>query len=185
MSRARDWIWTFAAVAALAGLLLWGWLRRDEFTPVEIGAAAPGFELTALDGDTVALEDYRGKAVLLNFWATWCAPCREEMPALQRLQQRLGPEGLEVVGINVDAAPGEMDALARWGGDVQAFVREHGLSFDVLLDPEGGVMRRYGVTGLPTTILLDREGRVVSRTVGAAEWDSPEHVAAIRAVLED
>lgn len=184
MSRTRHRIGTAVALAVVAGLLLWAWLHRDRFAPVEAGAAAPAFELAALDGGRVSLEDYRGRVVLLNFWATWCGPCRQEMPALERLHRMLEPEGLEVVGLNVDAAPGEIDALAHLGGDVAAFVREYGLTFDILRDPEGGVMRRYGVSGLPTTVLIDRQGRVVLETVGALEWDDPERVAMIREILE-
>ncbi len=130
----------------------------QEPTPV---AAA---EFTDRDGGTHTLADWQGKVVLLNFWATWCAPCREEMPALDRLQAELGGDDFEVVTI----ATGR-NAVER----IDDFYAEVGVeNLPILLDPRQQVAREMGVVGLPVTVLIDREGREVARYLGDAEWDS-------------
>ncbi|MBW3575021.1 MAG: TlpA family protein disulfide reductase, partial [Actinobacteria bacterium] len=87
-----------------------GWLVRDRFLPVEVGTSAPTFAARDLSGAPVSLESLRGEVVLLNIWATWCPPCREEMPSMQRLQEKLGPEGLRIVAVSIDAESGGTDA---------------------------------------------------------------------------
>ncbi|HUG39444.1 MAG TPA: TlpA disulfide reductase family protein [Longimicrobiales bacterium] len=114
------------------------------------GIAAPDYAATTLAGDTVALADLRGAPVLLNVWATWCAPCREEMPDLQAIADEFAAEGLRVVGVSIDQA----DASAQ----VQRFVDDYGISFTVLHDPRGRVTRSFRTIGVPETFLLDGEG---------------------------
>ena len=184
MSRRRRIVARAAIGLALAGLVTWGWVNRARYSPVDTGATAPNITATTLAGETVELDAYRGRVVLLNVWATWCTPCRWEMPAIERLHRELRDEGLAVVAVSVDAPPGQLDALARAGGDVAGFVRELGLTFDVLLDPEGNIMRRYGIGGLPTTYLIDRDGTVREKVIGPAAWDDDRHVAAVRDLLK-
>jgi thiol-disulfide isomerase/thioredoxin len=124
-----------------------------------VGRPAPLFRAPALGGATVALADLRGKVVLLDFWATWCAPCLAEMPALRRLDETVGPRGLAVVGINIEGA-----AARRAVEDV---VREAGLRYPTVID-EGEVRRLYGVEGLPHLVVIDREGIVRREFQGAA-----------------
>ncbi|MGZ3215545.1 TlpA disulfide reductase family protein [Paracoccus sp. T5] len=121
-------------------------------------------EFTDPQGGTHSLADCQGKVVALNFWATWCAPCREEMPALDRLQAELGGEDFQVVTI----------ATGRNAPDrIEAFFDEVGVTnLPILLDPRQKVARDMGVLGLPVTVLIDREGREVARYLGDAEWDS-------------
>jgi peroxiredoxin len=126
--------------------------------------AAPDLELPDLAGKPVRLRDLRGRVVLLNFWATWCAPCREEMPALQTLARELGPRGLTVVGVNFKESARE----------VEPFVREHGLEFPMLLDAEGRVSERYQVFALPVTFLVDRRGMLVATVLGIRDWVGPD-----------
>jgi peroxiredoxin len=121
----------------------------------EKGLPAPGFELTSLSGERIQLEDYRGKIVLLNFWATWCAPCRLEMPAFQSRADQFEND-LAVVAINFSEDQDE----------VQAFVDELNLSFDVLLDPQAEAQRLYLIRGYPTTFFIDREGMIRVQHVG-------------------
>lgn len=121
---------------------------------------APEFELPGLDGRRVGLRALRGRVVLVNFWATWCAPCREEMPALDRLARELAPRGLVVLAVNH-----QEDAEG-----VRAFVRELGLGLPVLLDAEGTVAERYRVRGLPTTAFVARDGTLVGVAVGYRDW---------------
>ncbi|MBI4409843.1 MAG: TlpA family protein disulfide reductase [Gemmatimonadetes bacterium] len=181
--RTRNWLLTGILAAALGAWIALGWAQRERFSLVQPGDVAPPFAAPALTGDTVRLEDLRGRVVLLNVWATWCAPCRWEMPALERLSAELAPQGLAVLAVSVDAPLGGVDALGNPGGDVRAFVAELGLTFTVLLDPRAQIQRRYGVTGLPTTFLIGRDGRVVRKVFGPARWDEPPHSADIRALL--
>jgi peroxiredoxin len=110
--------------------------------------AAPDFTLQTLDGQTVNLSDYRGQVVLLNTWATWCPPCRAEMPDLEAYYQQHQEDGFVVLAVNTQES---RDTVA-------AFLREHDFTFPVLLDPGGEVMREYGVLGLPTSFFIDRDG---------------------------
>ena len=120
------------------------------------GSQAPLFELETADGEMVGLEDYRGQVVLLNFWATWCAPCRIEMPLLQSTFESFKDQGLVILGIDFDEPA---DLVASFGDEL-------GLTFPLLLDPGGKVQQQYKVRGYPTTVILDREGRIQSYHIG-------------------
>lgn len=136
---------------------------------------APALRATRPDGVEVTLASYAGDVVLVNFWATWCAPCVAEMPSLNRLQTELAGEGLRVVPISIDR-----------GGitDVEPFYRQARLdALGIYLDPLGAAPRDFEARGLPTTVLIDRDGRWVGSFAGAAEWDSPEAVALLRHYL--
>jgi len=121
------------------------------------------------------IADYRGRAVVLNFWATWCAPCVREMPSLDRLQAEVSGEGIEVLTLSED----------RGGAPViKRFYKKLGIrNLPVLLDKRGEVLRKLRVRGLPTTLLIDARGNEVGRVVGPAEWDSPEAIALVRGCL--
>ena len=125
--------------------------------------AAPEFTLPNVAGKKVSLKDYRGKVVFLNFWATWCESCRDEMPSMERLYQEFKDKGLEIVAVNVKE--NRKDALA--------FARKFKLTYPVMLDTEGEVGLLYGAFGLPTTYLIDRKGVVLARMYGPADWYSP------------
>ena len=128
------------------------------------------------DGGAASLADFRGKVVLVNVWATWCAPCVREMPTLDRLEAALGGEDFAVVAIAVDRQG--LPAVAR-------FYDTYGIAdLPPFVDPSYAVPRALGVVGLPTTLLLDRAGREIGRLVGGAEWDSPEAIALIRHFVE-
>ncbi|MGH7457457.1 MAG: peroxiredoxin family protein [Longimicrobiaceae bacterium] len=150
-----------------------------------MGTRAPDFVARDLDGNQVSLNDLRGQVMLLNIWATWCPPCREEMPSMQRLHERLGPDGLRIVAVSIDAARGSVDSAGRSGGDVRAFVEEYGLTFDIWHDPSGEIQRIYRTTGIPESFVIDREGVIVKKVIGATEWDSEANVEMIRRLLEE
>jgi thiol-disulfide isomerase/thioredoxin len=121
------------------------------------GQLAPDFELKSLEGQNVKLSDFRGKAVLLNFWATWCGPCKIEMPWFVELQKQYGPQGLQIVGIAMDDASTE---------DIAKFAKEMGVNYPILLGKES-VGQSYGGVGvLPTTYFIDRDGKFVAREFG-------------------
>ncbi len=135
-------------------------LAALHMVPPDAPGRPPDFSLRALGGSRVGLADLRGKVVLLNFWATRCPPCIIDMPGLQTVQQVLGGEGLVVLAVNAGEAEEE----------VEAFALDLRLNFPVALDPGGAVTKRYGILGLPTTVLIDRDGRVVGRAVGGRNW---------------
>jgi len=147
---------------------------RGTPAPVGRGSAAPEFTLERLSGGApVTLSDLRGKAVLVNFWATWCKPCEDEMPAMERLYRALQAEGFELLAISVDQ---DRDAVSRY--------RERlGLSFPILLDPDQRVARAYLTFRFPESILIDPDGVVLDRYIGAKEWDSEAYVERIRRLL--
>lgn len=125
---------------------------------------APEFALADATGKTVRLKELRGRYVFLNFFATWCGPCREEMPAMERLHQAYGGKGLAVLAINLEESPAQ----------VAKFVKELRLRFPVVRDADGTVSRAFAVRGLPVTYLVDRDGRILWRAFGAREWNSQE-----------
>jgi cytochrome c-type biogenesis protein len=167
MRRAAFAVWMSAALCACA--------PSDAYRPLEVGDAAPQFAAQMLDGSDVSLAELRGKVVLLNVWATWCVPCRKEMPALQQLYQDLGAEGLVVLAVSVDAA-GARDA-------VDAFVDERGIGFDIALDPSGGVQETFRTMGVPESFLIDRDGKIVRRWIGEFDPGSDDTRASVRAAL--
>ena len=184
-SNRRQWIIVGVVVALLAGLVGAGWLARGRFLPVEVGSTAPEVAATDLRGRPVRLSQLRGEVVLLNIWATWCGPCQQEMPSMERLYRTLRPEGLRMVAVSIDAKAGQPDPDGRPGGDVAAFTREFGLSFDVWQDPSGAITRDYRTTGVPESFLVDKRGKIVKKVIGATEWDDPATVALIRRLLKE
>jgi thiol-disulfide isomerase/thioredoxin len=179
----RQWWVVGGVLALLAVLLVAGWRARARFMPVEVGSVAPEVSATDLRGTPVRLSQLRGQVVLLNVWATWCGPCQQEMPSMQRLYQQLRGEGLRVVAVSVDAAPGKLDLDGRTGGDVAAFAREFKLDFDIWLEPSGAIGRDYRTTGVPESFLVGRDGRIVKKVIGATEWDDPAVVELVRRLL--
>ncbi|HEU0052233.1 MAG TPA: TlpA disulfide reductase family protein [Longimicrobium sp.] len=180
-----QWLLVGGVVLLLAALLGAGWVVRDRFMPVDVGSSAPQVTATDLAGKPVDLASLRGQVVLLNIWATWCPPCRAEMPSMERLYRTLGPEGLHIVAVSIDAAEGKTDADGREGGDVAAFTREYGLTFPVWRQPSGEIGRAYRTTGVPESFLIDRKGRIVKKVIGATEWDSPDNVDLVRRLLKE
>lgn len=181
----RQWWIVGGVVVLLLSLVAAGWMVRDRYLPVEVGTRAPDFTATDLEGQPVSLADLRGDVVLLNIWATWCAPCREEMPSMQRLHDRFAADGLRVVAVSVDTDTGGRFAPVSGAGDVQGFVQQHGLSFDIWLDPAGTIQRTYRTTGVPETFVVDRNGAIVKKVIGATDWDSEANRDLIRMLLEN
>lgn len=133
------------------------------------------FTLTALDGSRTSLSSFKGKVVLLSFWATWCGPCKQELPSMQALYKKMKAKGLEVVGVD----------LAEEKQLVSRFVTSNGLSFPILLDSDVSVGSAWGASSIPTNYLLDRSGRVIARVVGfdGREWTSADRVSLFEQIL--
>ncbi len=168
--RRGNWL-VVLGVAACAAFAL---LAEPTGEPVGRGSRAPEFSLARLGGgEPVHLADLRGRVVLVNFWATWCKPCEEEMPAMQRLYEALAGPGFELLAISVDADP----AL------VERFRERLGLEFPILLDPDQRVAHAWQTFRFPETLLVDAEGSVVERYVGPKEWDAVAYVDRIRRLV--
>ena len=144
--------------------------------PPRVGSAAPDLVATTLAGDTLALSSLRGQPVLVNLWATWCAPCRRETPYLQTLHETYAARGLRVVGITVDTRNSESQILS--------FVDEFGVTYTILRDPDMTSMDRYAVLGLPATFLLDRDGTIRHFVSGPVAAGDAAFEAALARVLE-
>lgn len=139
------------------------------------GAPITAFNLKGLDGGTLRSQDLAGKVVLMNFWATWCGPCKEEMPSLARLQAQFDPLQVRIVTVTTDMYP----------QGIRQFLDHLGVRLPVLFDEDQELSRSFTVRGLPTTVLISQEGQAVGRAVGPRPWDSQESIALIRQVLEE
>jgi peroxiredoxin len=154
-------------------------LKEADFRAVGLAALKEGtksidFTLQGLDGKKIALSSFKGKLVFLNFWATWCPPCRAEMPAMERLYQKLKGKGLEILAVD----------LQEEAKSVQNFVKQNKLSFTVVLDKDGRMGATYGARSIPTSYIIGRNGDVLGGTIGGKEWDSPEMIAFFTRLLE-
>lgn len=147
-----------------------------ELRAVKHPIAATDFYLRDLNGKLVRLSDFQGKVVVLNFWATWCPPCRKEMPSMQQLYQAHKDKGLEVVAVSVDTTSSQ---------EVRAFIEELGLTFPVLHDRDSLVSRLYSNPGVPSSYVIDPQGKVVYRVLGEYDWFSKKARTAVEALLPD
>lgn len=142
----------------LAAALIVAACKPAERSTVTVGERAPEYQAVALSGGTVRTADLKGKVLLLNVWATWCAPCREEIPYLQSLYEKHRGEGLEIVGVSVDARGQE--------SSIQGFVKDFGMTYPIWLDPDERIQSLYMALGVPATYLIDRDGVLQWRRLG-------------------
>jgi len=148
-------------------------VRADsQLEKTQPGLPAPGFELQDMTGQIHQLETYAGKTVIVNFWAVWCAPCRKEIPAMNRALAKLKDENVVMLGINV----GDKHEA------ITAFSKDYPMDFTVLMDKNGAVSQRWQVTGFPTTYIVNQQGRVVKRFVGDREWDEESMLNSVRSI---
>jgi peroxiredoxin len=161
----RQWMVVLGVVAALAAgayaLVRFG----PENTGVEIGKKAPDYRVLDLaSGDSVSLRSLaKGNVALVNIWATWCEPCKEEMPAMQKAYAGLTGKGFRILAVSIDPGDGE---------SVRKFADAMGITFDILQDRSGNIQQLYQTTGVPESFLLDRDGTIVKRVIGAHDWAS-------------
>src|SRR5919197_1576012 len=153
---------------------------RPQLNLLEIGSSAPGFQATDVRHHRPAsLADYRGKVVLLNIWATWCPPCRAEMPSMEKLHQKLAGTDFRILAVSVD---GDAFYSQEQAGpkEIMAFAKGLGLTFDILHDPSGDIRQGYDIFGVPESYVIDRHGVIVKRVIGAANWEDPVNEMLIR-----
>jgi cytochrome c biogenesis protein CcmG/thiol:disulfide interchange protein DsbE len=175
MSVRQQWIVVGIIVLLLgSGVIAGVKLFADDLFPVAVGSAAPRF--TAKDvhsGATRTLADYRGQVVLLNVWATWCEPCKVEMPSMEELYQAYGPRGVHIVAVSIDKVAGE--------DSIRAYAKNLGLTFEILHDPTQAIERSYQTTGYPESFVIDRSGIIRRKWISATDWNS----AASRALFDE
>ena len=178
MTQRQQWGIVAGVVLLLAAVLAAGvHYLGDELFPVAVGSKAPPIEGVTLDGTKrhKSLADYSGKVVLLNVWATWCEPCRVEMPSIEKLHHEFGSRGLAVVAISVDDPGAEQRILD--------YAKELKLSFEILHDPQQVTTRNYQITGYPETFIIARDGTIRRKMIGAADWSSAGNRALVRELL--
>jgi Peroxiredoxin len=168
-----------AVVLGVVGAVAWSathYLRHELF-PVELGSKAPDFTAYTLDSTPKPkrLADYRGQVLMINVWATWCLPCRVEMPSIEALHKAYGPKGLKIVAVSIDD-PGT-DA------GIRAFAKQYGLTFEILHDPKGAITDLYDITGYPETFIIGRDGVIRKKLMSATDWNSPDARALVDRLL--
>ena len=151
--------------------------QMQNFSFFDPPKAAPDITFIDAEGRELGLRDFRGRLVLVNLWATWCGPCRREMPSLDRLQSRLGGGDFTVLALSQDRKG--PDAVAKFLAEIRTE------NLDVYVDTSARSARRLGAIGLPTTVLLDRDGQIIGRLIGPAEWDSDEAARLIKTVIRE
>jgi thiol-disulfide isomerase/thioredoxin len=174
----KQWIFVGLIIAGVAAGATIMTRVGSEVASVEVGATAPDFHAVDLaTGDSVRLrERYRGKVTLVNIWATWCVPCKIEMPAMEELYDSLAPRGFAIAAVSIDEGSPE---------DVIAFGRSLDLSFDLLQDRSTTVQQIYQTTGVPESFLLDRRGVIVKRVIGPQDWSSAANRALVERLLDE
>ena len=178
MTVRQQWLTVAAVVVVLVGTLgTAAYVMRDELFPVEVGSRAPAFRARTVDGANRlrSLDDYRGKVIVLNIWATWCEPCKVEMPSFERLNQQMPDSNFRVVAVSIDDVVG--------ADSVRRYARGLGLSFEILLDSTHTIDRDYQVTGYPETFVIARDGTIRKKWIGPADWTSPANVTLLRNLL--
>jgi len=172
----RAVILVFLGVAALVIIFA---LKQNnpylKFSPLRVGQPAPGFTLPGLDGKMVSLSDYRGQVVLVNVWATWCPPCVDEMPSMEKLYRELKGENFEILAVSIDAL-GEKA--------VAPFMKKYNLSFPALMDPDGTIKALYQTTGVPESFIINQEGILIEKVIGPKDWATPPVVGFFRNLLQ-
>ena len=170
--------WTVAAIAVGIAALAFGvvWLQSAKYEPLTVGKPAPDFVLPDLADRTVRLSDYRGKVVFLNFWATWCKPCREEMPSMEVLYKNFEKDGFVVLAVSIDRVTTKKD--------IPPFIKSMNLTFPVLVDSWGQTDKRYKLMGVPETYIIDQHGVLREKVIGPRDWTRLDSLNVVRNLLK-
>ena len=162
------------------GIIILLQTNNSSFTPAgkprfETAAPAPNFSLPDLAGNMTSLADYKGQVVLLNIWATWCAPCVAEMPSMEKLHQELKDEKFVILAVSIDESGADI---------VRPFMKKHKLSFSALTDTKGAIKSLYQTTGVPESFIIDKDGIIVEKVIGARDWASPGVMGFFRNLIQ-
>ena len=180
MTHRQQWS-VVGGVVALLAVALWVITRvyGSQLFPVGVGSSAPEFTATTLDVTpaTKHLADYKGQVVLLNIWATWCGPCRVEMPSIEKLHTAMADKGLKIVAVSIDDPNTEKQ--------IQSFAQQYGLTFEILHDPTHAIEKDYQTTGVPETFLIGRDGTIRQKVIGATDWSSPDTQKLVYSLLQE
>ncbi len=164
------------SLVIFAGAFAMVWLQSSKYEPLTVGKVAPDFELPDLTEQEVRLSDYRGKVVFLNFWATWCKPCKEEMPSMEVLYRQFKDDGLVVLAVSIDRVTTK--------DDIPPFVKSMDLSFPVLVDSWGQTDKRYKLMGVPETYIIDQEGVLREKIIGPRDWTRLDNLQVVTQLLD-
>ena len=171
------------ALLGAGAVVLLAWMSRGQRNPVIAGNQAPAFTAVGEHGTPHSVEDFLGKVLLVNIWATWCVTCKEEMPSMQRLYEELAGEDFEILAVSVDATIGQRGMFGESGGDLWAYADSMALTFPILLSPSQRIAESYQITGVPESFVIDRNGVIIRKVAGPTAWDAPEYVDLIRRLL--
>jgi len=165
-----------AAVAILALVFGIVWMQSSKYEPLTVGKVAPDFNLPDLNDKDIRLSDFRGKVVFLNFWATWCKPCREEMPSMEILYKNFEKDGLVILAISIDRVTTKKD--------IPPFVKALNLTFPILVDSWGQTDKRYKLMGVPETYIIDRQGILREKVIGPRDWTILDNLQVVTQLLK-
>jgi cytochrome c biogenesis protein CcmG, thiol:disulfide interchange protein DsbE len=177
MTARQQWTVVAVIVGVLAvGLGAGSYFMQDQLFPVNVGSQAPDFRAKMLGSkEYKTMADYKGQAIILNVWATWCGPCKDELPSLQRLYSEYGPKGLKLVAVSIDDFVSE--------DSIRAFTKNFGITFEVLHDSTHAIERVYQTTGYPETFVIGPEGTIRKKWIGPDDWSSQGNRALVAQLL--
>ncbi len=167
---------TLIAVGVLVAVFAIVWMQSSKYEPPKVGKTAPEFSLTDLEDKTIRLSDFRGKVVFLNFWATWCKPCREEMPSMEVLHKNFAKDGLVVLAVSIDRVTTTKD--------IPPFIKSMNLSFPVLVDSWGKTDMPYKRMGVPETFIIDQQGVIREIVIGPRDWTRVDSLTVLLDLLK-
>ena len=172
----KRWFIPLASVCVLVLAFAVVWMQSAKYEPLTVGKIAPDFDLPDLEDHRVRLSDFRGKVVFLNFWATWCKPCREEMPSMEVLYKNYQREGLVILAVSIDRVTTKKD--------IPPFIKSLNLTFPVLVDSWGQTDKKYKLMGVPETYIIDQQGILREKVIGPRDWTVIDNLATVTRLLK-
>ncbi|MGH7205755.1 MAG: TlpA disulfide reductase family protein [Nitrospiraceae bacterium] len=176
-TRSNKLVIVLASVAILAVVFGLVWMQSSKYEPLTVGKVAPDFNLPDLNEKEIRLSDFRGKVVFLNFWATWCKPCREEMPSMEILYKNFEKDGLVILAISIDRVTTKKD--------IPPFVKALNLTFPILIDSWGQTDKRYKLMGVPETYIIDQQGILREKVIGPRDWTILDNLQVVTQLLKN